>query len=244
MKVFKRTSAPAARNDEHLTYFTAAQARNFRRLVEVSFSHVGRDVAVFDDHAEDRSGTVFGLWNIGALCAGADASQWPELVDDHVRRVTTPARDVADLSPGELGAALDVRLVEAAAVPDLELVDYAREVAPGLLEVLSVDLPDSVATPPTQKLRAHGPLQDLLARGRDNLRALLVEAPFESETVGTAAAGTSPVRTRSSNPAEARGSTGRCPERPYSRTPIASASSRCRCTRGLPRSTDVAWIQR
>ena len=101
-----------------------------------------------------------------------------------MRRVTTPPRDLSDLSSEEFDAALYLRIVEAAAVPDLELVAYAREVGPGLLEVLSIDLPDSVATPPADELLARGPLEDLLVRGRENLRSLFEADGITGETVG------------------------------------------------------------
>jgi hypothetical protein len=175
--------------DEHLTYFTTTEANEFRRLVGRSFSGAGRDVAVYPDHVEDRSGTIFRLWNIGVLCRGVNPSDWPDLIEDHVRLVTTPARDLADLSPDEFESGLFLRLVETAAVRDPDSAGYARAVAPGLLEVLSVDLPDSVATPSHEELAARGTLGDLLASGRDNLRALLTDDGVRAETVGDGARG-------------------------------------------------------
>jgi hypothetical protein len=188
MKMFKR-SPPPRLTDEYLTYFTAAQARDFRRIVGNSFAAVGRDVAVHVDHVEDRSGTTFGLWNIGALCAGVDMREWPDLIDDHVRRVTTPTEDVAVLSHDEFAAGLHLRIADVAALPNLDLLGYAREVAPGLLEVLSVDLPDSVATPAGDELLAHGSIEDLVVIGRSNLRALLDSDTVSAETADKAGGG-------------------------------------------------------
>ena len=37
------------RYDDHLTYFTVAEASDFRRLVERSFAGAGRDVSVYSD---------------------------------------------------------------------------------------------------------------------------------------------------------------------------------------------------
>ena len=50
---------------------------------------------------------------------------------------------------------------------------YARQVVPGLLEVLAVDLPESVVTLSKDDLSGLGSLAELLERGRANLRALV-----------------------------------------------------------------------
>ena len=170
--------------DDHLTYFTVSEANEFRRLVGRSFAAVGRDVAVYPDYVEDRSGTTFQLWNIGVLCVGSKPRDWPELIDDHVRLVTTPARDLADLSQAELESCLYLRLVETTSVPDSDSLGYARMVAPGMLEVLSVDLADSVATPSREELTARGTIGELIACGRENLRALLTGDGLQAEAVG------------------------------------------------------------
>ena len=171
MPLLKRR--PEAVYDESLTYFTTTQAGEFRRLVARSFAAVGRDVDVYADRIEDRGGTTIGLWNIGALCAGAAAEEWPQLIDDHVRLVATPARALADVGDDELIAGLCLRLVDIGAVPDPDRLAYARLVAPGLLEVLAVDLGEAVATPSREELGARGTLGGLIALGRDNLRRLL-----------------------------------------------------------------------
>ena len=182
MRTFRR-SKQARNADEHLTYFTTAGARDFRSLVRQSFAEVGREVTVYADHVEDHAGAKFGLWNIGALCAGEEPRDWPEIIDDHVRRVTTPTQGLDDLTQDEFHEGLYLRLVEAASLPEPEALGYAREVAPGLLEVLSVDLPDTVVTPPEDDLAARGPLEELKARGRENLRSLLTAEDVASQTV-------------------------------------------------------------
>jgi hypothetical protein len=175
--------------DPHLTYFTLSEANEFRRLVERSFAAAGRDVAVQPDHVVDRSGTILQLWNIGALCLGASPSDWPELIDEHVRLVTTPVTELGDLSQDELEAGLHLRLVATTSVPDPDRLGHARVVAPGLLEVLSVDLPDSVATPSREELEVRGTVADLVALGRDNLRSLLTSGAVRAEAVGEAGQG-------------------------------------------------------
>lgn len=182
MRLLKRRSQPL-QFDEHLSYFTVAEAQDFRRLVERSFAGVGRDVFVYPDHVEDRAGTTFGLWNIGMLCAGAEPHDWPDLIADHVRLVTTPPSGLAELTQAELEAGLYLRIVETASVADPSTLAYARVVAPGLLEVLSVDLPDSVATPSRDELPDHAALGELVTRGRANLLALLTADDYRCEPV-------------------------------------------------------------
>jgi hypothetical protein len=182
VRLFKR-SQRIVRADEHLTYFTTAQARQFRRLVANSFAKVGRDVTVYPDHVDDRTGTTFGLWNIGALCAGHDELEWPDLIDDHIQRVTTPPRDLEDLTEGEFVSGLYAHIVEAGSQGDNGSLAYAREVAPGLLEVLAEDLPESVSTLPEDELAAHGDVSRLMERGRDNLRGLLGSGEVGAEVV-------------------------------------------------------------
>lgn len=170
--------------DEHLSYFTLAEADAFRRLVERSFAAAGHDVVVHADYVEDRRGTTLQLWNIGALCIGADPADWERLISEHVRLVTTPGRDLAELSQDELERNLYLRLVDSASVPDPAALVHARVVAPGLLEVLSVDLWDSVANPTHDELAGRGPLAALLDRGRANLVGLLADAGLRVEVVG------------------------------------------------------------
>lgn len=182
MRLLSRTTP--TQYDEHLTYFTVAQANQFRRVVERSFARAGRDVEVYPNRVEDRGGTTFQLWNIGALCIGAEPGDWAALVDDHVRLVTTPTRSLAELSQEELETGLHLRLVEAAAVSDPDALAYARVIEPGLFEVLSVELPDSVATPSREELAAYGTIGELITRGRENLLALLEGDGLRVEAVG------------------------------------------------------------
>jgi hypothetical protein len=175
--------------DDHLSYFTVAEANDFRRLVERSFAMAGRDVSVYRDHVQDRSGTTLGLWNIGMLCAGSERGEWQELIADHLRLVTTVPRELAELTPDELEAGLYLRLVETASVADPDALAFARAVAPGLLEILAVDLPDSVAAPSRDDLAACGTLGDLIGLGRANLQALLDRDEFDVEILEAGSSG-------------------------------------------------------
>lgn len=183
MRILKRRTNHAPLHDEYLSYLTVAEAREFRRIVEASFARAGHDVTVHVDHVEDRRGTTFGLWNIGAFCRGADPSEWAGLIDEHVQRVTTPPVGLGELTPDEVEAALYLRLVDPGSVPDPDLLGYARQVAPGLLEVLAVDLPDSVVPLRRDDLVGLGTLRELLERGRENLRGLLAGEDTAAQTI-------------------------------------------------------------
>jgi len=186
MRILKRNTNRVPVFDEYLSYLTVAEAREFRRLVEASFVRAGHDVTVHVDHVEDRRGTTFGLWNIGAFCRGADPSEWAGLIDEHVQRVTTPPVGLGELTRDEVEGALYLRLVEAGSVTDVDGLGYARQVAPGLLEVLAVDLPDSVEPLPREALAGLGTLRDLIELGRDNLRALLAGDDLTTRTIAGA----------------------------------------------------------
>lgn len=168
MRILKRNGRTPL-YDEHLTFFTLVEAREFRRLVASAFSKVGHDVTIYPDRVESRDGTAFGLPNIAALCTGVDRGEWGDLVEQHVESVTTPALTLNELSTDEVRASLYLRLVDAGSTPD---PGYARQVVPGLLEVLAVDLPESVVTLSKDDLARLGSLAELLDRGRANLRAL------------------------------------------------------------------------
>ena len=169
MRILKRNGRTPL-YDEHLTFFTLVEAREFRRLVASAFAKAGHDVTIYPDRVESRGGTAFGLWNIAALCRGVEREGWADLVERHVESVTTPGRTLDELSPEEVEAGLYLRLVDAGSVVE---PGYARQVAPGLLEVLAVDLPDSVVTLSKDDLGGLGSLAELLDRGRTNLRALV-----------------------------------------------------------------------
>lgn len=182
MQLLKRTPRTVPM-DEYLSYFTSVEATEFRRLVGSAFAKAGRDVTIHSEHVEDRTGTVFGLWNIAALCRGVAQSGWPAVIEDHVQRVTTPVRGLGELSREELTAGLYLRLADAGSLPDPGELGYARQVAPGLFEVLAVDLPDSVATLRKDDVAALGPLGELTELGRANLLGLLDTDGLAAATV-------------------------------------------------------------
>jgi hypothetical protein len=100
-----------------------------------------------------------------------------------VRRIAQPSRDLDDLDHTEFREALYLRLVEVASLPNPDWYPYAVQVSEDLLALLSVDLPESVATPAEKDLLARGPLGELMAAGRTNLRRLLESEQLDSQVV-------------------------------------------------------------
>ena len=153
-----------------------------RSLVREVFAEYGLQVTVFADQVQDAAGRAFGLLNV--MASGHDDKRgqaaWPDVVRDHVGKIlasiTTDA--FGSLTSEEAARRTYVRLYEQASIPDLGTRPY-REFAPGLVEMLALDLPEAVATYPPQAverlgvwavLREHGVAN--LARERDDRRQL------------------------------------------------------------------------
>lgn len=175
--------------DEELP-LTVDQAARLRSLARTAFAEAGREVTVYADHVEDDAGAKFGLWNLAALCRDHPAADWPQLVHDHVRRlVASPGPSLEDMSDDDLRASTYLRLVEAAGVPDHSWHPTARRLGEDLLVVLSVDLPETVTTPPERDWEARGGLAGWREIGAANLRALLVSDDVVHERVGHGGSG-------------------------------------------------------
>lgn len=181
MRLFGR-KRPASPPDPELPLSTSDAVR-LRRLVRTSFAEAGREVTVYAAHVEDDAGARFGLWNLAALCQGQPAADWPRLVRDHVRLLVVPSPSLDDLSDAELRAAVHLRLVEAGGVSDPTWHPSARRLGADLLAVLSVDLPETVATPPERDWERRGGLAHWQEIGTANLRALLVSDDLVHERV-------------------------------------------------------------
>ncbi len=159
-----------------------AQADRLRALVRTVFAEHGREVTVYADHVEDDQGTQFGLWNLAALCHGEVEREWRELVQRHVGALIAPKPTVEDLSDDELRSMVRARLLERGALPRPEWHPHAVELAGQLVEILCVDLPDSVLTPAEVEFsRRGGALGPWLDAGRANLRAELAATELEHE---------------------------------------------------------------
>lgn len=175
--LFSRRPRDTSPSDAALSFFTEVEAQHFRGLMREAFAERGLEVDVHPDHAVDGAGRTFGFWNAGATCHGERRSRWPSLVRDHVSRVLDEV-DAPDpfesLSPHDAHRAAYARLYDTASLPTLQPYTH-REFAPGLIEMLALDLPESVAVFDHEAAAAAGGWERVRAAGVDNLRRLPVE---------------------------------------------------------------------
>lgn len=160
-----------------------AQAQHLRELVRVAWARVGREVTVHSDHVRDADGGVFGLWNLAVLVADAPQRQWPKLVDDHVGRLAAPAPSLKALSDDQLREQLALRIVEEASLPDPAWFPSAPTLCGDLRQVLVLDFPETVITPPESDLAARGDLDEWRAVARGNLWRMMRSEPREHEVL-------------------------------------------------------------
>jgi hypothetical protein len=175
----KRDGRDAPRDPE-FSYFSADEGARFRAQVREAFAEKGLEVTVYADVVSDSAGRQFGLANLAAVCHNDDRGPraWPELVRQHVGMVlrTMEAPSALDTLPTEqIRAQLYPRVIGADGLnPDN--FTYARSIAPGLYEILALDLPESVMMLTDEALEPLGDLQYLREQALYNLRGLPVEA--------------------------------------------------------------------
>lgn len=129
----------------------------------------------------DAHGTEWLLANlIQRLRLQQERDDWPQAVTDHVESMLTTSDHPAPetLAPDELRPLLRSRLVAEVAGDPSDL-SYGRRFAPGVLEVLCLNYPESVLTMPRELVEqlAIG-LDEAFAQGRANTDAEPVEERF------------------------------------------------------------------
>lgn len=177
MALFGKKAAPPEPRDRALEFFTVSQADHFRTIARNAFAENGLEVDIYPDHAVDSSGRQFGFWNIATQCADARPRDWPRLLSTHVRRITESmdAPDpFQDLEADDAAARTYLRLYAADALPSFDAYPH-REFAPGIVELLALDLPETVAIFDHEHANRLGGVAALRASGLANLRGLSVE---------------------------------------------------------------------
>ncbi|WP_405997892.1 hypothetical protein [Streptomyces sp. NBC_00829] len=174
----KRDGRDAPRDPE-FAFFSADEGTRFRAGVREAFAERGLEVTVYADVVADSAGRQFGLANLAAVCHNDDRGPraWPELVHQHVGMVlrTMDAPSALDTLPTEqIRAQLYPRVVGDGFNP--ANFAYARSLAPGLYEIIALDLPESVMMLTDEALEPLGDLQYLRDQALYNLRGLPVEA--------------------------------------------------------------------
>lgn len=175
----KRDPRDLAR-DAEFTFFSDREGGVFRSQVRQAFAERGLEVTVYAGVVADSAGRQFGLGNLAAVCHRDRRGErsWPALIRDHVGKVLRTMdgpQPLEILTEDEIRACLYPRIVAEATLPASDAFRYGREPAPGLREVLALDLPDAVQMLSEDSLRDVGDVAELRIRAMNNLRALPVE---------------------------------------------------------------------
>ncbi len=174
----KRDGRDAPR-DAEFSFFSGDEGARFRSQVREAFAEHGLEVDVYADVVSDSDGRQFGLANLAAVCHNDQRGPraWSEVVRQHVGMVlrTMAAPSALDTLPTEqIRAQLYPRVVGAHGL-NPENFAYARTVAPGLYDILALDLPESVMMLTDEALEPLGDLQYLREQALYNLRGLPLE---------------------------------------------------------------------
>ena len=186
MGIFRRKSKRPKRDaadlprDSALALLSETEAAFLRSRVREAFAEQGLEVTMGPAHVTDSTGRRFGLANLAATChhdrRGTRA--WPLLVRDHVDKIlrSVDGPDVLTTMPRErLLARLFPRIVGI----DMAHLDggyaYGPELTPDLLEVLALDLPETVQVLNERGLATLGEPAPLRVRALANLRRIPVK---------------------------------------------------------------------
>jgi hypothetical protein len=176
--MFRRPSGvPSSAPDAAFPYWSSDQAQRFRALVRAALAEAGVEATVYSDYAEAASRRKFGLGNLAAVCHNDNRGEraWRKIVENHVRTILSgmDGQSPFDTMPASgIFAATYLRLMPAEDV--LPNMSYARPVAPGLAEVLNLDLPATVAYFTDERVSGLG-YSALREAGLSNLKAVPVD---------------------------------------------------------------------
>ncbi|MFF3918479.1 hypothetical protein ACFYZB_34400 [Streptomyces sp. NPDC001852] len=165
--------------DGVFAFLSEAEAARLRTFVREAFAERGIEVAVEPGCVTTDTGWRFGLTNIAAVCHNDSRGprSWRKLVDEHVDRVirSMAGPQALRVLPHErLLAQLYPRFIpsEPALV---KAFGYGPRSVPGLLEVLALDLPETVDMLTADSLSSLGEMTALRERAVQNLRAVRVD---------------------------------------------------------------------
>lgn len=185
MAIFRRRPKPEALTvaDDSYPFFTARQGERFRGLAQAAFADVGLEVTVHERSVVDAAGREFGLDNVATVCHLSDAGEraWPDLVQEHVQHIVVALDQPSPfetLTAAQVLKATYPRIVPADGMPPS--ITYGRPVAAGLIEILNLDQPTTVAYFNDEAVERFGH-DELFRAARVNLRDV---EPDEVEQVG------------------------------------------------------------
>ncbi|MGW7364313.1 immunity 49 family protein [Streptomyces sp. NPDC054841] len=177
---FRSKGKGSAAPDPHLPALSIEQAEHLRDLVREYHSGRGIPVTVAGGTVTASQGTS-SLYNLAEFCRRADPRAWSQLVEQRFNALDNAAQAPME-TPDQILPRAYLRLAPDDALPPEAAASfqYARHVAPGLLETLALDLPDSVRLLDDKAVARVG-LEQLRAAGRANL----VKEPVEYEVTRT-----------------------------------------------------------
>lgn len=174
--------------DPSLTVLDVADAAHLRVLVRTWFAEHGIEVTTHPQHVETDDGVQYGLWNLAVLVNDAPGgfTQWPALIDAHFTSIVGAQRVTpADLSDEDFRSMLRLQLIREELVPTdpVSGYDYAPLWAPGLRQVLVLDLADIVVTVSRRDVEQRGSFEEMWALGRAQTAALVGTEALERQWV-------------------------------------------------------------
>ncbi|GAC1366104.1 MAG: hypothetical protein NVSMB32_10170 [Actinomycetota bacterium] len=163
--------------DRALNFFSEEEAAYFRDLVKDEWTKQRRVVTMFPDRLEDEQGVTYGLWNLAADCHRHPQRLWPRIVADQVKVLMfDPNADFFEgMSRPQVLRNTFLRLQAAANLPDPDWYPYAREVAPGILELIALHRRRATMFMRECDVERFGGRDLLRETGLANLRALPLE---------------------------------------------------------------------
>lgn len=174
----RREGADLPRDGE-FTFLSEAEAARLRTFVREAFAERGIEVTAEPGRVITDSGWHFGLSNLAAVCHNDSRGPrtWRTLVDDHVDRVIRSMdgpQALRALPHERLLAQLYPRFIPSDPTL-LKALGYGPPSVPGLLEVLALDLPETVDMLTADSLADLGEMTALRDRAFQNLRAVRVD---------------------------------------------------------------------
>ncbi|MFJ4206852.1 hypothetical protein ACIPY2_00095 [Paenarthrobacter sp. NPDC089675] len=171
MGLFKKRAPAPEPMDEELTFFTVSKANKFRGLMRELLAEMGYEVQIHALHAVDAQGRGYGFRNVAARCNARDEVEWRDTIAEHLQRVLASFENpdpFENVQPGNIAKQTFARLYGENHLPKMERYPH-REFAPGIVEVLALDLPDLVQMFDHDRARKFGGWEELRARGITNL---------------------------------------------------------------------------
>jgi hypothetical protein len=171
--------------DERLPFLSQAEASLVRRLFRESMAERGRElVPDADGNFRDAQGSLYGLWNIAVLCRDdrGGIKAWPKLIAGYASHLLKGASadacaQVAALTPDQARGLVYLAVRRAASLgPALAGLRSAPELAPGLLELLALDMPYNTVFLDDGQVARLGGRDSLREAALANLRAQPVPA--------------------------------------------------------------------